>query len=384
MTAATSSPRAPGSSAPATLDDLWEEVIGQPELVDALRAAAESPVHAYLLVGPEGSGRRAAAAAFAAELLVRSAAEAAGGSPEAGEVERIVRLVGAGVHPALAFVERDGASISAEQARDVVRRASMAPAEGELQVFVLDEFHLVRDAAPILLKSIEEPPDSTVFIVLAEDVPDELVTIASRCVQLRTTAVPAAAIEQRLVAEGFDATVAAEAARSSGGSLRRARLLAGDEALVERRAAWRSVPRRLDGTGHTACVVADELLEGIESVLEPLVAAQGAELEAFDEVAEQTGVSRKGDRTKLESRHKREARRLRVDELRAGLAELLAAYRDDLSGSGDAEDARREPAPVERFTEAARHVQEMTDSLQFNPNEALALRALMLALEPPV
>ena len=83
MTAATSSARAPGSSAPATLDDLWEEVIGQPELVDALRAAAESPVHAYLLVGPEGSGRRAAAAAFAAELLVRSAAETAGGSLEA-------------------------------------------------------------------------------------------------------------------------------------------------------------------------------------------------------------------------------------------------------------------------------------------------------------
>ncbi|MGI9579452.1 MAG: DNA polymerase III subunit delta', partial [Microthrixaceae bacterium] len=118
----------------ATLDELWGEVVGQPDLVGALRAAAASPVHAYLLVGPEGSGRRAAASAFAAELLVRSASETAEGELATAEVERIVRLVDTGVHPSLAFVERDGASISAEQARDVVRRASMAPGEGDLQV----------------------------------------------------------------------------------------------------------------------------------------------------------------------------------------------------------------------------------------------------------
>lgn len=366
-----------------TLDDLWAEVVGQPDLVDALRAAASSPVHAYLLVGPEGSGRRAAASAFAAELLVRAASEGAGGVLDDAEVERIVRLVDAGVHPSLAFVERDGASISADQARDVVRRASLAPGEGELQVFVLDEFHLVRDAAPILLKSIEEPPDSSVFVVLAEDVPDELVTIASRCVQLRTRAVPADAITDRLVGEGFDEPAAVEAAHSAGGSLRRARLLAGDSALVERRASWRAATGRLDGTGHTACAVADELLEGIESVLEPLNEAHGAEIEAFEEMAERSGIARKGDRTKLEARHKREARRLRTDELRAGLAALVASYRDSATGADDLDSPRRGPAPIERFTTAAEQVQKLTDSLQFNPNEPLALRALMLALEPP-
>jgi DNA polymerase-3 subunit delta' len=364
------SPASPPTSAPGaatTVDELWDEVVGQPELVASLRAAAASPVHAYLLVGPEGSGKRAAAMAFAAELL------GAGLDDEA--TRRAVHLVATGVHPCVSLVERDGPSISAEQARDVVRRAALAPPEGGLQVFVLDEFHLVRDAAPILLKSIEEPAPTTVFVVLAEDLPEEMVTVASRCVQLRTSAVPAAAIEQRLVQEGAGPEAAAEAALSAGGSLRRARLLVGDADLVARRRAWRDAPSRLDGTGSAACTVADELLAGIESVLAPLAASHDAELEAFDAMAEATGVARKGDRSRLEARHKREARRLRTDELRAGLATLVGGYRDRVA------DGR--PGAVEQFTEAAGAVQELTDALAFNPNEALALRALLLRLPRP-
>lgn len=347
-----------------TVEELWDEVVGQPELVSALRAAAASPVHAYLLVGPEGSGKRTAAMAFAAELL------SAGVDEE--DARRAVHLVAAGVHPCVSVVERDGPSISAEQARDVVRRSALAPPEGHLQVFVLDEFHLVREAAPILLKSIEEPASTTVFVVLADDLPEEMVTVASRCVQLRTSAVPSAVIEQRLVDEGADVDGAAEAARSAGGSLRRARLLVGDPELVARRAAWREAPTRLDGTGSTVCRVADELLEGIESVLEPLAATHDAELEAFDAMAETTGVARKGDRSRLEARHKREARRLRTDELRAGLATLVGGYRDRV--------AEGRPGAVEQFAEAADTVQELADALAFNPNEALALRAMLLRL----
>lgn len=347
-----------------TVDRLWADVVGQPDVVAALRAAAVSPVHAYLLVGPPGSGKRAAANAFAAELLSR------GLDPE--DAARAVHLVASGVHPCVSFIERDGQRIDADQAREVVRRAALAPPEGDLQVFVLDEFHLVREAAPILLKSIEEPAATTVFIVLAEDLPDEMVTVASRCVQLRTTAVPASAIEQRLVDDGADPELAREAARSAAGSMSRARLLVGDPDLVARRAAWREAPERLDGSGSTACVVSDELLEGIESVLAPLAEAHEAELEAFDEMAERTGVARKGDRSRLETRQKREVRRLRTDELRAGLATLIGLYRDQVTDGIE--------GSTERFTAAAAAVQSLTDALPFNPNEALALRALFLRL----
>jgi DNA polymerase-3 subunit delta' len=346
--------------------DLWAEVVGQPHAVGALRAAATAPIHAYLLVGPRGSGKRAAARAFAADLL---SAERA---PE--EVERIRSLVAHDRHPSVSTVVREGQSISTDQVREVVRRAAMAPPEGDLQVIVLDELHLVGAAAPMLLKSIEEPPESTVFLVIADDVPDELVTVASRCVRIDFSAVPLSEVRAALLRDGVDEQVATAAAQACGGDLGRARLLVHDAGLSARRQAWGSVRGRLDGTGATACVVADELMAGIDEVLEPLARTQAAELSAFNEMSEQLGGGRKGERSALEARHKREARRVRMDELRAGLAAMLEAYRRPL---GEPESSE---ASASAFLGAAEQVQCLTDSLRFNPNEALALKALLVGL----
>ena len=343
--------------------DLWSQVVGQDTAVARLRAAVATPVHAYLLVGPEGSGTREAARAFAADLLTA-------GLDDPAEVDRGRRLVAAEVHPALSVVERDGASIDAEQARDVVRRAGLAPAEGELQVIVLVDFHLVRDAAPILLKSIEEPPASTVFLVLSEELPPELATIASRCVRVDFDAVARSAIRDRLVAEGVEPATADEAAAGAGGSLDRARLLARDPGAAERRAAWYGVPDRLDGTGATACALVDELLAAIEEVAVPLTERQEAELAEFEERAEMVGGGRVGERKRLEARHKREQRRVRTDELRSGLAAVVARYRDALAQGGSAED----------FLAAADAVQRLCDGLVFNPRESLQLQALFVGL----
>ena len=140
-------------------------------------AASRSPVHAYLLVGPRGSGKRALADAFAAALL-------SAGS-EGDDRDRHVRLALAEQHPDLVVIERVGASISADQAREVRDLASRSPIEGDRKVLILDEFHLVQETVgPILLKTIEEPPPGTIFIVLVDDVPPELVTIESRCVRI--------------------------------------------------------------------------------------------------------------------------------------------------------------------------------------------------------
>jgi DNA polymerase-3 subunit delta' len=354
----------PGLEEEPTVDGLWAAVVGQGPAVDALRAAAASPVHAYLLVGPEGSGKRAAAVAFTADLLSR----AAGDESLAG---RAVRLVAAGHHPSVTLVERDGASISAEQAREVARTSALAPPEGEVQVYVLDEFHLVRDAAPILLKSIEEPPPGTVFVVLAEEVPDDLVTIASRCVRVQLTAVPASVVSAALEAEGVPPEAAGAAAAACGGSMHRARLLAHDPRLVARRDAWAAAPMRLDGSGAAACAVADELLEAIEEVLAPLAEAHAEELAAFDAEDERFGTTRRGERGRIDARQRREARRVRVDELRAGLAALLGTYRERVGGE--------DPVGSD-YAAAAARVQRLADSLRFNPNEALALRALLLGL----
>src|SRR3954465_12522657 len=116
--------------------ELFADVVGQDRAVAELRAAAAKPVHAYLLVGPPGTGKRAAARSFAAALLCPSGGD--------GTCDSCRRAVG-GVHPDVVVKERQGARISIEDARDIVRLATRSPVEGNRKVVVLDEFHLAAD-----------------------------------------------------------------------------------------------------------------------------------------------------------------------------------------------------------------------------------------------
>ncbi len=126
---------------------LWGEVVGQDVAVARLRASVTDPVHAYLLVGPEGSGTREAARAFAADLLVDGADPATVASGR--------RQVGAEAHPALTVVERVGASIDRDQMDDVVRRAHMAPPVGDRQVIVLVNKMDLLNYAPEPVRALE-------------------------------------------------------------------------------------------------------------------------------------------------------------------------------------------------------------------------------------
>ncbi len=342
--------------------DLWGEVVGQPAAVAELRAAARTPVHAYLLVGPRGSGKRALARAFAAALL--------SGSRTGDEVVRQAELALAEAHPDLTVVVRQGAAISAAQADEIIGAASRASVEGGGKVLVLDEFHLVTpQVGNKLLKAIEEPPAGTVFLVLADEVTPDLVTIASRCVRVDLGPVPADAVVERLVAEGVAPSRAEEAAALASGDLARARLLATDERLALRRQAWHDVPDRLDGTGALAVEVADELLAMIDDAMAPLKEAQAAEAAELEERVKARGERGSG-RKQLEERHKREARRYRADEVRAGLTELSRRYRDQLVASS------RSAAPVEALDAIAELAREMVR----NANERLQLVALFLKL----
>ena len=233
----------PPPTSPDLDRDAWSTVVGQPAAVAALRGAVASPVHAWLFVGPSGAGGRSAARAFAAELF------AAGATPE--EAARHRRLAVAEQHPDLHVVERTGAAIPIEAAREIVRRASLSPAEGDRKVMVLDEFHLVSPAAAAtLLKTIEEPPPGTFFVVLADEVTPDLVTIASRCARVDFPPLSDDTVRDALVAEGADPSRAAEAAAAAHGALDRARLLVADDRLALRVRLWREIPSRLDGTGH--------------------------------------------------------------------------------------------------------------------------------------
>ncbi|MEQ1702208.1 MAG: hypothetical protein ABMA25_19010 [Ilumatobacteraceae bacterium] len=341
---------------------VWDAVVGQSRAVDQLTRAAVNPVHAYLFVGPPGSTKHEAARAFAALLLVGH------DEPEA----RDARLVLAGEHPDVREVERTGPKISKDQVSDIIRNASLAPIEGSRKIMVLHEFHLLdADGAARLLKTLEEPPPSTVFIVLADQVPPELVTIASRCVRIEFATIAEATIRELLIAEGASSEVAALTAAAAEGNLTRARVLVTDPGLVARRAAFAAVPQRLDGTGSAVVAIVNELNALIEAAAAPLATRQTDEAEALEARVAAVGERGSGRKT-LEERHKRELRRHRVDELRSGLAVIAGAYRDAL--------VQQRMARPDAGVQAVQRIHEALDALDRNPNETLLLQALLLDL----
>jgi DNA polymerase III subunit delta' len=341
-------------------------IVGQPRARAMLSSFVDSPVHAYLFVGPAGSGKRVAARVFCAALVCPN-----GGCGTCTSCKAVLT----GQHPDVVVVERQGASISVEEARDIVQLAQLTPRVAERQVIVLTEFHLVDEAGPALLKTIEEPPDTTVLIVLADVRTRSLETIASRCVEVEFVPIDADAIAAALREEGVVRDVALAAATGARGNLDRARLLAADPGFVEREARWRSIPDRLDGTGAAIARLADEIVEAGESLVEVLRAQQEAELEVADKLAKDAGLKRTPSRKAIEDRHRRELRRLRTDELRAGLALLAATFRARLGSE------RAAASRVVQLVAINREIESASSRLRLNVNERLLLEALFLKIE---
>lgn len=343
--------------------DVWADVVGQPQAVAHLSAAAEAPVHSYLLVGPSGSGKRAAARAFAALLL---SADFTG-----EDAHRHARLALAEKHPDLHIFEATTAQgrIDVPTAKAIVAKAARSPAEGNRKVLVLEDFHLIDRFGAILLKYVEEPPASTFFVILAEDVPPELVTIASRSVRIDLGPVPLTAVVERLVAEGIAPDQAREVAAAAAGDLDRARLLATDARFAVRAAALAGMPARLNGTGARAAEMALEvkgLIDDAQKVIDQRHEQEAVELQERIERYGQRGSGKK----ELEDRHKREVRRHRTAELRFALATFAGVYRDALAVARHADQV---VAAIHRIEQAAL-------ALDRFPNEPLLLQALFAQL----
>ena len=269
-------------------------------------------------------------------------------------------------------MRRVGAAIAKEQIEDIIRTASLAPVESDRKIMILEEFHLLTaEGAARLLKTLEEPPASTVFLVLADQVDAELVTIASRCVRIEFAPIAEAAVTAALVREGHDPAAAASASAASAGNLDRARVLVSDPGLAARRAAFVAMPARLDGTGHVVVTIVEEitkLADDAAASLTPIHAAEIAELETRVAAAGERGSGRKA----LEDKHKREVRRYRTDELRSALAVMAGVYRDSL--------VQGTAARPEAAAHAVDRIHQALEALERNPNEALLLQHLLLDL----
>lgn len=246
----------------------WSTVIAQPRAVDALQRAitSERVAHAYLFYGPDGTGKRAAALAFAEALVGAGDAHAAdrarrlihpdvqvllpapkGTKPEEF-AERTAHLA-EDPYAAVDFVRRptlgDPTKTSNKQAlydvarvNDTLRRTmSYRPSEAPYKVAILTDVDLMRvEAANAFLKLLEEPTPQTVFVLTTSRMERLLPTITSRCQSVRFDPLPAEAIAEALVTrKGVEAGHARALARMADGSYTRALDLAASDHLAEDR-----------------------------------------------------------------------------------------------------------------------------------------------------
>ncbi|MGA8354695.1 MAG: DNA polymerase III subunit, partial [Solirubrobacteraceae bacterium] len=204
---------------------------------------AGQPSHAYLFHGPSGSGKRAAARAFATALL--SDRPGSGDPPDEAVAQRVQR----GTHPDLTWVRPTGAAemLVADIDEPVVAAATRTPFEAARRVFVIEGADAMNDrAANRLLKTLEEPPSFAHLILLADRRQDVLPTIVSRCQLVRFDPLTPAAIEELLGQErGTDGEASASPPQSLAAC---ARLALGDAELARELASPAGVALR--GAAH--------------------------------------------------------------------------------------------------------------------------------------
>ena len=157
----------------------FDQVVGQQHVVRTLRNAVESGKvhHAYLFVGSRGTGKTSMA-----KILARSLNCERGGPTVApcGECESCVTIA-AGT--SVDVIEMDAASNrSVDDIRDLRERVAYAPAGGHWKVYIVDEAHmLTKEAWNAFLKTLEEPPPNTAFVLATTEAHRVMPTIADRC-----------------------------------------------------------------------------------------------------------------------------------------------------------------------------------------------------------
>ncbi len=333
----------------------------QPRATQLLAGAVAHPVHAYLFHGPRGTGKRAGALAFAAALIATD--------------ERTRRLALTGQHPDLSIHEPEGRSLRVAEADEIIFEASRSPAESSYKVIVCDRFHTAEpEAVASLLKTIEEPPPKAVVILLSEEIPPTHITVASRCVLVEFDPIDDAEMRRLLQAQSVPTKDLAGIITAANGDLRRARLLATDEGLQQRTQAWTAAIQRFDGTGHLIAMLVKDLQQLIDEAQAPLQAQQKAESEELARTEDSHG-KQAGQRQQMESRHRREQRLLRTDELKFGLATMAEFYRQQL-----ADEQQNNPRHAKDAIVAIGHLRQAHASLIRNPNEALLLQSLFCKL----
>jgi DNA polymerase-3 subunit delta' len=340
----------------------------QPEAKRLLGAALrEGPAHAYLLHGPSGTGKRAAALAFAGAIL--------------GDERRVAD----GTHPDLYVLEALGEMIRIDAVRELRRDLHMRPFEAERRVYLILSAHLLNeDAADALLKDLEEPPPYAVIVLVANELGPLPPTIRSRCQVVPFRRLPERAVREWLAerAPGLSPREVTALARVAGGRLDRAGRLLEPDASEARERLLAAARGPYADAGFVPAEAAETVLaaareRGARAKEQAEAALEGLELPSRE----------------AEQRVRRAVRGAEREELLAALEELALWYRDLVVAGTGAEDAvvhadrlqelkadavGERPFDAERAAELVRATWRAME--EFNVNPSLTLEALFIQL----
>ena len=173
----------------------FADLVGQDHVVRTLRNAINRQriAHAYLFVGPRGTGKTSTARIFAKALNCTN-----GPNADFDVNDPACKAIAEGSH--LDVIEIDGASNNGvDQVRDLRETVRYAPAQGKFKVYIIDEVHMLSAAAfNALLKTLEEPPAHVKFVFATTDPQKVLPTIVSRCQRFDLKPIPNDLIVERL------------------------------------------------------------------------------------------------------------------------------------------------------------------------------------------
>ena len=174
----------------------FKDILGHEKPLSIINAYIEKSRFSggYIFSGPEGIGKKAAAAAIAGKLNCTSLNEKPCGiCSSCLKTEKLQ-------HPDLHIIESDGMQVKIEDIRFLQREASFKPYEGLVKVFIIDDAHRLNpEASNSLLKVIEEPPADSLIILVTHKPQNIFKTILSRCKVIRFSPLESAELEDVLV-----------------------------------------------------------------------------------------------------------------------------------------------------------------------------------------
>jgi DNA polymerase-3 subunit delta' len=318
---------------------VFRDVVSQPEAVDQLLGAIhnESEVHhAWLFTGPPGSGRSQLALAFAASILC---AESGCGSCNS------CQMIQSKNHPDVQVLNTDRVLISVDEVTEFIEKSIQMPAIGKYRIMVIEDADRMSErTSNLLLKSLEEPPKGTIWMICAPSEADLLPTIRSRVRRVQLKVPTVEAVAQLLVEKyGIGVELAQQSAAQAQSHVGMARRLASNAGARDRRSqALKAVLSITDIPSAMA----------VSEALAKLAESDGAQLTAEQDEAERKelfislGVSEesklnpssRAQLRRLEESQKRRATRSKRDGLDRILIDLMGLYRDVLTvqlGAGE-------------------------------------------------